>query len=60
MKLDVNQTQKVEGLVGLFDVPVDVEIATAGGRKTYPIEVNQAAQSFTFPGRQRAANGAVR
>ena len=49
VKLDVNQTQKVEGLVGLFDVPIDVEITTAGGRKNYPIEVNQATQSFTFP-----------
>ena len=49
VKLDVSQTQKVEGLVGLFDVPIDVEIITASGRKTYPIEVNQASQSFTFP-----------
>jgi aminopeptidase N len=49
VKLDVNQTQKVEGLVGLFDVPVDIEIATAGSARTFPIQVNQAAQSFTFP-----------
>lgn len=49
LKLDVSQTQKVEGLVGLFDVPIEVEVATAGGRKTFPIEVNQASQSFTFP-----------
>jgi len=53
VKLDVSQTQKVEGLVGLFDVPVDVEITTASGQKTYPIELSQAAQSFTLP-----ANGA--
>ena len=49
VKLDVAQTQKVEGLVGLFDVPVDVEITTASGRKDFPIEVSQATQSFTFP-----------
>jgi aminopeptidase N len=49
VKVEVSQTQKVEGLVGLFDVPIDVEITTASGRKTYPIEVNQAIQSFTFP-----------
>ena len=49
VKLDVSQTQKVEGLVGLFEVPIDVEITTATQRKTFPIEVSQAAQSFTFP-----------
>ena len=47
--MNVKQLQKVEGLVGIFDVPVDVEITTAAGRKTFPIEVNQASQSFTFP-----------
>ncbi|HVB57434.1 MAG TPA: M1 family aminopeptidase [Candidatus Acidoferrales bacterium] len=49
IKLVVNQTQKVEGLVGLFDVPIQVEIATPSGRKSYPIEVSEASQSFTFP-----------
>ena len=33
VKLNVNQTQKVEGLVGLFDVPIDVEVTTPSGRK---------------------------
>jgi aminopeptidase N len=49
VKLDVSQAQKIEGQVGLFDVPVDVEIATSSGRKTYPIEITKATQSFTFP-----------
>jgi aminopeptidase N len=49
VKLDVSQTQKVEGLVGLFDVPIEVEITTAAGRTIYPIEVSQATQSFTLP-----------
>jgi aminopeptidase N len=49
VKLSVQQTQKVEGRVGLFDVPVDVEIATANGRETHSIAVNQASQTFTFP-----------
>jgi aminopeptidase N len=48
LQLDVKQTQKAEHLVSIFDVPVDVEIATANGRKTYPIEVNEASQSFTL------------
>jgi aminopeptidase N len=49
VRLDVKQTQKLEGLVGLFDVPIDVEIATAGGQKTYPIEVSKVTESFSFP-----------
>jgi len=49
VKMDVRQTQDVQGLVELFDVPIQVEIATAGGRKTYPIEVSRADESFTFP-----------
>ena len=49
VKLTVSQTQRIEGLVGLFDVPIQVEIATASGRKTYPIEVNQTSQTFSFP-----------
>ena len=48
VKLDVKQTQKVEGAVGLFDVPIDIEIATSAGSHTYPIDVSRASQSFTF------------
>ena len=49
LKMDVKQMQKVEGKVGLFNVPVEVEVTTAAGRKSYPIQVSQASQSFTFP-----------
>jgi aminopeptidase N len=48
MTMTVKQTQKVEGRVGVFDVPVDIEIATAAGRMTHTIEANQASQTFTF------------
>ncbi len=48
IKLTVKQTQKVEGMVGLFDMPVDVEIATSTGRETYPIEVSKAEETFTL------------
>jgi aminopeptidase N len=48
-KLHVKQTQKVEGMVSIFDVWLDVEIATAGGRKSYPIEVSKADETFVFP-----------
>src|SRR4029077_10400445 len=47
--LTVKQTQKVEGRVGIFSVPVDVEITTASGPKLYPITVTKSNQIFTFP-----------
>jgi len=47
--LTVKQTQKVEGRVGVFHVPVDVEITTASGRKLYPVTVSKAEQIFTLP-----------
>jgi aminopeptidase N len=46
--LTVKQTQKVEGRVGIFHVPVDVEITTASGTKLYPITISKAEQIFTF------------
>ncbi len=49
IKLNVKQTQKVEGLVDLFDMPVEVEIATATGRKTSTIQVSKAEETFTLP-----------
>jgi aminopeptidase N len=49
LKLTVKQTQKVEGMVDLFDMPVEIEIATAAGRKTSTIEVNKAEETFTLP-----------
>ena len=47
--LTVKQTQKIEGRVGLFTVPVDVEITTASGPKLYPITVSKAEKIYTFP-----------
>ncbi|HET7106298.1 MAG TPA: M1 family aminopeptidase [Candidatus Acidoferrum sp.] len=47
--LSVKQTQKREGHVGLFQVPVEVEITTASGPKLYPIHVTQESEVFTFP-----------
>ena len=48
VKFTVKQTQKVEGRVGLFDVPVEIEIASEKGRDTHTVEINQANQTFTF------------
>ncbi|HUI73665.1 MAG TPA: M1 family aminopeptidase [Candidatus Acidoferrum sp.] len=47
--LTVKQMQKMEGRVGLFEIPVDVEITTATGPKLYPITVSKAEEVFTFP-----------
>jgi aminopeptidase N len=47
--LTVKQTQKVEGRVGLFRVPVEVEVTNSSGPKLYPIVVSKAVETFTFP-----------
>src|SRR6516225_9789663 len=47
--LKLKQTQKVEGRVGIFRVPLDVEVTTASGAKTYPITVSKAEEAFSFP-----------
>lgn len=47
--LTVKQTQAVEGRVGLFRMPVDVEISTAAGAHLYPIVVAKQAETFTLP-----------
>ena len=47
--LTVKQTQKVEGQVGIFEVPVDVEITTPSGTKLYPVHVTKDVETFTFP-----------
>ena len=47
--LIVKQTQKLEGRVGLFRVPVDVEITNATGPKLYSIVVSKPSETFPFP-----------
>lgn len=49
--LSVKQTQKREGRVGLFHVPVQVEITDGGGPKLYDIAVSKTSEIFTFPAR---------
>jgi aminopeptidase N len=48
--LTVKQTQRVEGRVGLFRIPTEVEITTASGAKLFPITVSQDKDTaiFTF------------
>src|SRR5580692_4442756 len=49
--LTVKQTQKIEGRVGLFRIPTEVEITTATGPKLFPITISNEkdAAIFTFP-----------
>jgi aminopeptidase N len=47
--LKVKQTQKVEGYVGIFHVPVDLEITTPSGPKLYTISVSKDAETFVLP-----------
>lgn len=47
--LKVKQTQKVEGRVGIFRVPLEVEITTASGAKTYPLTVSKPEEAFGLP-----------
>ncbi len=53
VKLEVKQTQKAEGLVGLFTVPTELEITTAAGKKTFPITVSKASETFSFAAAER-------
>src|SRR6266481_4273336 len=47
--LTVKQTQKIEGHVGLFSAPVNVEVTTASGRKPQTISVSKEAETFLLP-----------
>lgn len=47
--LHVKQTQRIEGRVGLFRLPVDVEITNATGPKLYSITVSKTDETFAFP-----------
>src|SRR6266704_3574762 len=47
--LTVKQTQKIEGRVSLFRVPVDIEITTASGPKLYNITASKSTQTLPFP-----------
>src|SRR5260370_2032999 len=49
LALTVKQTQRVEGHVGIFHVPVDVEITTASGAKSHKIAVSKDAETFLLP-----------
>jgi aminopeptidase N len=45
----VKQVQKIEGRVGLFRIPTEVEITTAAGARLYPIVVSKQTEIFSLP-----------
>jgi aminopeptidase N len=47
--LTVRQTQKVQDPVGLFRVPIDVEITNGSGAKVITVVVSKAEETFTLP-----------
>ena len=49
VRLAVKQSQKIEGAVGLFTIPTEVELTTAAGAKRFPIVVSKADETFSFP-----------
>ncbi len=60
ISLVVKQTQKLEGRVGLFDVPVDVEIATASGSANAYSRGQSSEPDILFSCRDGAADDCVR
>jgi aminopeptidase N len=48
ISLTVTQTQKVEGRVGLFRVPVEIAVTTSSGEKLFPLEISKAEETFSF------------
>jgi aminopeptidase N len=49
LTLNVTQTQTPDSLTpAVFRLPVEIELATATGKRTERIEINQRTQTFTF------------
>ena len=49
LSLTVKQTQRVGGAVGLFDVPMEIVVATAEGTQEFPVRLSKAEETFNFP-----------
>src|SRR6266446_1939994 len=47
--LAVKQTQKIEGRVGLFHIPIDVEVTTSSGTKQLTVTVSKETETFPLP-----------
>jgi len=47
--ITVKQTQRLEGRIGIFHLPVDIEITTASGPKIHRIAVSKESETFLLP-----------
>ena len=47
--LNVKQTQKIEGSVGIFQIPVDVEVVLPSGATLHTIHITKETQTFALP-----------
>jgi aminopeptidase N len=48
VRLEVRQTQAIEGAVGVFTVPVEVAVTTPGGTNHFPILISKQTETFSF------------
>lgn len=53
VSLTAKQAQNQEGLVGLFRVPLEVEVTNEAGPRLFPILVSKETETFTFPSQSR-------
>src|SRR2546426_56421 len=53
VRIDVEQTQKVDDLTPLFHVPIFLCMTTPSGKVTHRVWVSETKQSFTFPSADR-------
>ena len=49
LTLTVKQTQRAGGTVGVFDVPMEVVIATGERQPERTIRISKAEETFNFP-----------
>ncbi len=53
LAVTVEQTQTVDDLTPLFDMPVVIEVTTPSGAKRHSVRVSQAKEEFTLPAPER-------
>lgn len=51
--LTIRQRQKIDSLTGLFKVPVDIELWVNGNPDLYPVMIETAETTLTFPAYQQ-------
>ena len=49
VRVQVKQSQEIRATVGLFEVPVTINVTTARGAKDFPVTISKADETFSFP-----------